>query len=365
MAASFISRTFLSYTSCGSIRTLKDAVAVGCTRRNFVTTGKYQQANSEDDKLNTVQNSQGATHQDPFPIFSKQEVQGLLERITGFNALKVAGPQKKPLQRAVYKLLTDEQLDKELQEAHGRLKEKLQMPPFMNPYKDNTTPLSLDPDLADFDTAKYVFTDISYGVKDRHRHVVVRELDGSLNIAPRSTRERMNQIYNPREGREFFKPRMFNEQNLERMISKKQYIYILDRACCQFEPDDPDYVNVTRRVYSAVNDAKAFEDLRSTRHFGCLAFYLVWNRMSDLLLLDMLNRDLISDAKDLVILHCIIHPDSQCATSVGRLEKEEPVAVVKAYIETEAKLKAQLELSLQAMEDAMRTKEKSEERSSS
>lgn len=41
------------------------------------------------------------------------------------------------------------------------------MPPYMNPRKDNLTPLSVDPDLAGFDTSKYVFTDISYGVRDR------------------------------------------------------------------------------------------------------------------------------------------------------------------------------------------------------
>ncbi|BFZ23513.1 hypothetical protein BsWGS_26552 [Bradybaena similaris] len=365
MAASFICRTFASYTSCSGSRALKDIVAASCAKRNFATTGKCQNTNAEDEKPSTTHNPQDTTQMDPFPVFCKQEVQNLLQRITGFDAVKVARQQRKPLKRSVFKLLTDEQLAQELHEAHSQLKEKLQMPPFMNPHKDITTPLTVDPDLEGFDTSKYVFTDISFGVKDRHRHVVVRELDGSLYIAPLSTKERMNQIYNPRSGREFFKPKMFEEQNLERMISNKQYAYILDRACCQFEPDDPDYVNVSRRVYSAVNDAKAFEDLRSTRHFGCLAFYLAWSRMADQLLLDMLNRDLLSDAQDLVSLHCIIHPESECAVSVRSLEKKDPVSIVKAFIQTEAKLKAQLELGLQALEDALRTKEKSEGRSSS
>ena len=31
----------------------------------------------------------------------------------------------------------------------------------------------------------------------------------------------------------------------QRMISEKKYVYILDRACCQFEPDDPDFIRVS------------------------------------------------------------------------------------------------------------------------
>ena len=41
------------------------------------------------------------------------------------------------------------------------------MPPFMNPRKPPGDPLSIDPDLAHFDTSKYVFADVTFGVKDR------------------------------------------------------------------------------------------------------------------------------------------------------------------------------------------------------
>uniref|UniRef100_A0A0B6ZYH0 28S ribosomal protein S22, mitochondrial n=1 Tax=Arion vulgaris TaxID=1028688 RepID=A0A0B6ZYH0_9EUPU len=242
---------------------------------------------------------------------------------------------------------------------------KLQMAPYMNPCKEILTPLSVDPDLADFDTSKYVFTDISYGLSDRERSVVVRETDGTLKVAPWSVRERMNHIYNPRSGREYLTPKMFEEQHLEKIISEQRYLYILDRACCQFEPDDVDYIRVTHRVYSAVNTAQAFHILRSTRHFGPLAFYLAWNQSIDYLLLDIMNRDLISDAKDLISLYCIIHPESRCSVAVSGLVDADVVSVVKAFIETDSKLKAQLELAVQAMEDARKSKEKNEMTSNS
>ena len=46
-----------------------------------------------------------------------------------------------------------------------------------------------------------VFTDISFGVHDRERLVVVREADGTLRQAEWEERDRVNQIYFPKKGR--------------------------------------------------------------------------------------------------------------------------------------------------------------------
>lgn len=46
-------------------------------------------------------------------------------------------------------------------------KEKLQMPPIMSYRKPISKIYSYDPELSGIDSAKYVFTDITFGVKDR------------------------------------------------------------------------------------------------------------------------------------------------------------------------------------------------------
>ncbi|GFO02184.1 mitochondrial ribosomal protein s22 [Plakobranchus ocellatus] len=293
---------------------------------------------------------------DPFPIFTEEKVQDLLSKITGFDILKIAGPHKKPLETPKYKLLTDAEFRREMTKAKQRLSKRLQIPPYMNPRKPNITPLSVDPDLAHFDTSSYVFTDVTFGIKDRDRSVVIRETDGTLRTAPWDVKDRMNQIYNPREGKEYLKPQMFQEEHLERMIAEKKYVYILDRACCQFEPDDPDFIRTTHRVYKAVDAAGDHHELRSTKHFGSLAFYLIWYKMADSLLLDMLNRDLASDCQHLVTLYSLLHPSSPCAASLEQLPPDADVAAyVKAYIETTSTLRSELELALQAMEDARKS----------
>ncbi|XP_059154153.1 small ribosomal subunit protein mS22-like [Physella acuta] len=299
-----------------------------------------------------------AVERDPFPIFLDQNVQQLLHRVTGFDPLKVAGPQKRKLKRPTYKLLTDEELEQDIKKANERLQARLQIPPYMNPRKPKLTPLITDPDLAGFDKSDYVFVDVSFGLHDRKRSVVIRDPQGTLKEASWDVKERMNQIFNPKEGKQYFKPKMFEEQILEKLIADGKYVYILDRACCQFEPDDPDFIRTTHRVYNAINSKKDFDVLRSTRHFGSIAFYLTWNKMIDNLLLDMINRDLLSDAKDLVTLYCIIHPSSSCSQVIKELKDAQPEQIIKAYITTDAKQKPELELSIQAFEDAKRSREK-------
>ena len=51
------------------------------------------------------------TSRDPMPVFMQEEVQSLLSKMTGFNILRVAGPQKVPLKKPRYKLLTDQELE--------------------------------------------------------------------------------------------------------------------------------------------------------------------------------------------------------------------------------------------------------------
>lgn len=52
-------------------------------------------------------------------------------------------------------------------QAEKRLSIRLQMPPFMKERTPIKHILSVDPQLKGLDKSKYVFTDITFGVKDR------------------------------------------------------------------------------------------------------------------------------------------------------------------------------------------------------
>ena len=53
--------------------------------------------------------------------------------------------------------------------AEGRLKYRLQIPPFMKGREPITAVLSSDPKLEGLESSTLVFTDITFGVKDRVR----------------------------------------------------------------------------------------------------------------------------------------------------------------------------------------------------
>ncbi|KAL5013470.1 hypothetical protein ScPMuIL_007740 [Solemya velum] len=289
---------------------------------------------------------------DPLPIFLKDEVQRLLYRINSFDISKICAPQKVPSRKPHYELLTDTQLQKKQEEAVERAQTRLQMPPVMRVREEVNPVLSQDPELAGLMDAKLVCVDITYGISDRKRHVVVRDLDGTLRHGTGEERDRINQIYNPKPGRQMFTPRIFEPENLEAVLDKGWYAYVLDWACLQFEPDQPEYIRVTQRTYEHVGENKKFDDLRSTRHFGPMAFYFAWHKSLEPLLMDMVQRDLLSDGSDLVHLFTIIHPDSETCQRIRGVDDD--LQTIKIFCETETShsYKGQLQLTIQAYEDA-------------
>lgn len=80
------------------------------------------------------------------------------------------------------------------------------------------------------------------------------------------------------------------------------YEYLLDRACVQYEPYEKEFHNITHEVYLHINENKQFDLLRSTRHFGPMAFFLAWHRLVDDLLIDMIKRDYVQNAVELICL---------------------------------------------------------------
>ncbi|MEQ2264127.1 28S ribosomal protein S22, mitochondrial, partial [Xenotaenia resolanae] len=149
------------------------------------------------------------------PQFADPAVQDILTRITGLDLQKVFRPIKQELKPPTYKLMTDEQLEQALQFATEEATKRLQMPPVLPERKPISDVLAMDKILDGMDTAKYVFTDITYNVPHRERFIVVREPDGTLRKAIWEERDRLIQVYFPRQGRKLTPHLLFKEENLK------------------------------------------------------------------------------------------------------------------------------------------------------
>ena len=150
-------------------------------------------------------------------IFFNPQVQESLKSLTGLNFEKVfkVARSGKRFNPPNYVFMTDKQLKEAQEEARQKALKLLQMPPVMSVRKDNVKILEKEPALVGFDAAKYVFTDITYGIHDRDRIIVVRDPDGTLREAQWSERDRMNLTYFPTEGRKFKEPRLFDKENMD------------------------------------------------------------------------------------------------------------------------------------------------------
>lgn len=141
---------------------------------------------------------------DPAPIYFHPEVQSLLKTLTRIDLSKVYRKRKlggRKLALPTYKFVTNEELQELVEDANERVNEVLQMPPVLKQRAPIDHVLSQDPALQGLETSTYVFTDVTYGIADRKRLIVVRQPEGTLREADWDVRERMNEIYFPRKGR--------------------------------------------------------------------------------------------------------------------------------------------------------------------
>ena len=102
-------------------------------------------------------------------LFFNSEVQALLKKLTGLNYEKVYSRKKlgNEPQRPIYQFMTDEELNEAMMEVEKKANMKLVMPPVMEERSRSSTVLEKDEMLSGFDTSKYVFTDISFGIPGR------------------------------------------------------------------------------------------------------------------------------------------------------------------------------------------------------
>uniref|UniRef100_UPI0037E800D3 small ribosomal subunit protein mS22 n=1 Tax=Semicossyphus pulcher TaxID=241346 RepID=UPI0037E800D3 len=283
------------------------------------------------------------------PQFTDPAVQDILSRITGLDLQKVFRPIKQELKPPTYKLMTDEQLNQATELAAEQAKKLLKMPPVLQERKPINDVLSVDKILDGMDTAKIVFTDITYSIPHRERFIVVREPDGTLRKATWEERDRLIHVYFPREGRKLTAPLIFKEENLKMVFSQDRHEDVLDLCLVQFEPDSSEYIRVHRATYEDLDKHGKYELLRSTRHFGGMTWYLLNARRLDGLIVDMLKNERFQDAVSLVSLFHMVHPDSESAQEAAS-QQATGTDLVKIYAQKESQRSGYIELALQANE---------------
>ncbi|XP_011552089.3 28S ribosomal protein S22, mitochondrial [Plutella xylostella] len=316
---------------------------------------------------------------DPAPKFFSSNVQVLLKRLTRPDFNKVFRKRTNSgfpvLKTPQYKFLTTEQLEAEVAKSRARADQLLQMPPVVKVQTHIKEVLSRDPALIGFDTAKYMFTDITLGVDNQHRIIMERDTDGVLQSCDPDVRKRLNQIYFPIKGRKIKEPVMFTDpERFNSLLDREQYEFVLDRACIQYEPDEPSYQKITSVAYQHVDSRKNYGLLRSTRHFGPLTFYLTWHLSMEGLLLELLQNNVIREAVLLVALRQEVHGDVANGSSAQGLVAEimnTPIQLskpeslteediqldtkcidcIEQYISANSSMKSQQELALQGFRE--------------
>lgn len=98
-----------------------------------------------------------------------------------------------------------------------------------------------------------------------------------------------------------------------------------------------------------MSSSSRISSFRSTRHFGSLTFFLVWNKNIDNLLLDLIETLHVNEARDLVSLYSLVHK--------VQFHGESDLDVIKDYIKKAANKKGALELAIQAYKDVTAQRE--------
>ncbi|KAJ0180713.1 hypothetical protein K1T71_004117 [Dendrolimus kikuchii] len=316
---------------------------------------------------------------DPAPKFFSSYVQKLLKRLTRPDFSKVFRKRTNSgvpvLKTPTYKFLTSDELELEFSKARLKADKLLQMPPVVKVHQKIDEVLSQDPALVGYDTAKYLFTDITFGVANEHRLIIERDPDGFLRSCDHDVRKRLNQVYFPLKGRSIKEPLMFSDsEKFNNLLDREKYEFVLDRACVQYEPDEPNYQRVTSITYQHIDMNKKYDLLRSTRHFGPLAFYLTWHQSMDSLMLELLQSGAVREAVLLAALRYAIHSDiangdvahaltEEIFPSPVQLSKPEQLSeadidldnkcieFVQKYIVSNSSMKSQQELALQGFRE--------------
>ncbi|XP_054164523.1 28S ribosomal protein S22, mitochondrial-like [Oppia nitens] len=289
--------------------------------------------------------------------FILPSVQTILKRLIGFDDNKVFETRPELIHKSnEVRFMTDNELKMTLEIARMKAGEQLAMPPVLAPKEDNPRILATDYELQGYIDSKYIFVDSSPGSSDQTRLIVVRETNGILREANREERYRMNQMFFPKEERLMEKPNMFSEPHLTNVLDRREYEFVLNRACLQFEPNDPEYIEICYKTYDHMVANNDVLGLQSTRHFGPFCYYLVYFKKIDELLNQFILSETIGDATDLCQLYYAIHSGDSHLSDENSINRVEDISLIKKYITEESIERPILELTLQKYEEIQRQK---------
>uniref|UniRef100_A0A8D0G6E0 Mitochondrial ribosomal protein S22 n=1 Tax=Sphenodon punctatus TaxID=8508 RepID=A0A8D0G6E0_SPHPU len=286
------------------------------------------------------------------PCFTDEVVQSLLSKMTGLNLQKFFKPVPQELKPPTYKLMTELQLEEATKAACEKAKERLEMHPVLSEREPIDDILAEDKILDGAEPVRYVFTDLTYSTPHRERFIVVRETNGILRKASWEERDRMIQVFFPKEGRKIVPPPVFKDENLTAVYRRDHHEDILNLCLVQFEADSSDYIRVHHQTYDDIDKHAKYDLLRSTRHFGGMVWYLVNRKRTDGLLIDMIQRDLLDDATSLVTLYHMLYPD--CPSAKEAKEQElHGLDLIKAFVKRETERAGYIELVIQTYEKSL------------
>ncbi|KAI6196675.1 hypothetical protein M3Y94_01137000 [Aphelenchoides besseyi] len=279
-----------------------------------------------------VDNAQRAANKtvDVERAFINRDVQKLLQRLTGLDLHgKVFRERNINVQeRSHYALMTENMFHEAVKKMENRGRKFLQFVPVKEPRKNTTITLCEDPEISGFEQSKYVFTDITFDATNRNRLVVVRETDGKLRTATPEEHDRMNRVYYEQSDRPVIPPKIFSEPYLSDALKAARHEFVLDWACYFYEPDDSEFVRVSRVVFDHVVENGRFDLLHSTRHFGPLVFYLVLNGNLPPLLRHFSSSGSLNNVADVLRLQQLVYPDWRTASAEGDSDEK----VVKNFV---------------------------------
>uniref|UniRef100_A0A0N4ZTM9 28S ribosomal protein S22, mitochondrial n=1 Tax=Parastrongyloides trichosuri TaxID=131310 RepID=A0A0N4ZTM9_PARTI len=262
-------------------------------------------------------------------LYIKEDVQNLLRNLTGLNTSGKIFTEKKihSQERSHFALMTDEAYQKTLQKMEDIGKQFLQFVPLKEPRSTKVTILDKDPEIANFDQSKFIFTDITFDATDQDRTIVVREIDGTLRSATPSEHDRMNRLFYEKPNRPVLEPAVFSGDDLMTALNTNKHEFVLDWACWFYEPDDPKYVELSKKIFDEILENKKFDVLYSTRHCGQFLFYCALNKEVEDLLKFYKDNGRIAEAANFIRLYKIIHPNWRTAVS----EEDDDAKIVKDF----------------------------------
>uniref|UniRef100_A0A8R1HL14 28S ribosomal protein S22, mitochondrial n=1 Tax=Caenorhabditis japonica TaxID=281687 RepID=A0A8R1HL14_CAEJA len=273
-------------------------------------------------------------------LFVEKDVQKLLTDLTEIDLEnKVFRPRRTSIQqRSHFALMTDERLEKTRERMREEARRFLQFVPVKEPRQESVQVLAKDAELQDFDTSKFVFTDITFDATDQDRTVVVREPDGTLRTANPEEHDRMNRTYYQKPNRPVNPPPLFSDPYLQNALDKDEHEFVLDWACWFYEPDDPSYIRLSQFIFDRINESSKFNVITSTRHFGPFAFYLALNDNIPRLLNYFGGLGRLADCANLVRLQKTVRPDWRVTIAQGDSDEK----IVKDFVKQNARFRDEI-----------------------